>query len=201
MQLNWTKHPVVLITGANSGIGHSMVRSLLIDGYRVAAVVARWGRIEILVNAACRAVFAPLAARSLADLHAEMDVNLWGYVRLIQAVLPVMQQQGYGLIHNLSSGVGLTGFANLAGTGIHVTLMHPPLTRTPSAAPLGVPAQAMADPAVVGRRLARQIRSAGPVITPDLGTRLYLAMARRLPMQLGRLFSSLAARGRAAQAK
>lgn len=242
---------VVVITGANNGIGLHIARSLVGAGHRVAAldlagenldtlppdrllfcrcditsdeevrravsaVVARWGRIDILVNNACRAVFGPFANRSLPDLQAELDVNYFGAIRLIMAVLPHMRARGKGLIHNVSSGVGMTGFHSLSGYtaakgaiealsrtldlelaphGIRVTVMHPPLTNTRSASPLGLPAQAMADPAVVGRRLAAQIHSAGPVIVPDFATALYLYVARRFPGPVGRLFTRLARKG------
>lgn len=65
---------------------------------------------------------------------------------------------------------------------------HPPLTNTKSAAPLGVPTQAMADPAQVGRQLARKILSTKPVITPNFQTALYLFMVRRYPHAIGKLF-------------
>ncbi len=51
-----------------------------------------------------------------------------------------------------------------------MNLIHPPLTNTKSAAPLGVPVQIMADPAVVGRKLAKKIRNTGPIVAPDFAT-------------------------------
>jgi hypothetical protein len=74
--------------------------------------------------------------------------------------------------------------------------MHPPLTNTRSAAPLGIPPQAMADPEKVGRSLARQIRSTKPVIAADFRTALFLFFAYRYPLMLGKLFARLTARSR-----
>ena len=144
-------------------------------------------------------------------------MNYFGYVRTIAAVLPRMKTQGGGIIHNVGSGVGITGFPGIYGYvstkgaiealtrtlalelaryGICVNLVHPPLTNTRSAAPLGIPPQAMADPADVGRKLAKKILSTKPVITPDFKTAAYLFFARRYPDAVGRLFGKMAERAR-----
>ena len=62
----------------------------------------------------------------------------------------------------------------LAPCGIGVNLVHPPLTNTKSAAPLGIPPQAMADPAEVRRKLAKKILAAGcrSPRSPDRGPSL-----------------------------
>lgn len=74
--------------------------------------------------------------------------------------------------------------------------MHPPLTNTRSAAPLGIPPQAMAEPEKVGRNLARQIRSTKTVIVADFRTELFLFFAYRYPLRLGKLFARLSERAR-----
>ncbi|WP_276257616.1 SDR family NAD(P)-dependent oxidoreductase [Haloglomus litoreum] len=140
--------------------------------------------------------------RTLADTRREFEVNYFGYLRLIQAVLPHMREQGQGIIHNVSSGAGITGTPALSGyastkgaiealvrslrfelhdEGVHVTLMHPPLTNTRAGAALGYPGSVMQDPADVGRKLARRIDSTDAVIYADLGTRIGLFLAHRLP--------------------
>jgi NAD(P)-dependent dehydrogenase (short-subunit alcohol dehydrogenase family) len=75
--------------------------------------------------------------------------------------------------------------------GICVNLMHPPLTNTKSASPLGVPSQAMDNPARVGRNLAKRIMSTKSVIASDFRTAIYLFFAYRYPEVLGRLFAKL----------
>jgi len=241
---------VVIVTGANSGIGFAITKTLLEAGYNAAGidlqigqlsslkstysdtllpltcditdpmqveqavnqVIDRWERVDILVNNACLAYYTPLEERTVEDIRREVEVNLFGALNMIRAVLPVMKKHGDGIIHNLSSGVGLTGFVGMTGYtaskgaieslsrtlalefepyGISVTIMHPPLTNTPSASGLGVPAQMMARAADVGRNLARKIERRKPVITSDFQTALFIFMARLFSRGLGRLFSRL----------
>jgi len=145
----------------------------------------------------------------------EFEVNYFGYVRMIAAILPHMKAQGKGIIHNVSSGVGITGFPGLYGYastkgaiealsrtlslefsrfGIRVSTMHPPLTQTKSASPLGIPSETMANPSDVGKKLAKKILSTKSTITPNLQTSLFLFIARRYPNAIGKLFSNIAQR-------
>lgn len=246
-----TGNLVVIITGANNGIGFHMASSLLKERYRVAvfdlsgenlmemqnryprhllfcqcdvtseadikaateSVLQKWDSIDILVNNACKAIFSPFETKALEQTRREFEVNYFGYVRMIAAVLPHMKARGKGIVHNVSSGVGITGFPGLYGYastkgaievltktlslelsrfGISVSTMHPPLTNTKSAGPLGIPTEAMADPSEVGRKLAKKILSTKPTITPDLQTSVYLFIARRYPYATGKLFSKMA---------
>ena len=250
---------IVIITGANNGIGFHLTQTLLEDGYCAAAldlstenlnalqathpdtllavqcdvtddiqvkaaadtVLSRWGQIDILVNNACLAIFKPFEQKTVEETRQEFEVNYFGYLRMINAVLPHMKARGSGLIHNVSSGVGITGFPGLCGYtstkgpiesltrtlalefaryGIHINLMHPPLTRTKSASPLGIPVEVMDDPSRVGRNLAKQIQSTRPVITSDFRTALYVFLAYRYPEAIGGLFAKLTEDARKKQA-
>jgi len=183
----------------------------------VEAVLQQWGRADILVSTAAVAVFGPFEGRAIEQIRREFDVNYFGYVNAIRAVLPHMKARGRGIIHNVSSGVALTGFPGLSGYvstkgaveglsralslesepyGIAVTVMHPPLTNTRAARPLGVPPRAMADPADVGRRLAKRIQSTRAVITPGLGAACGLFLMRHCPTLMGKLLTRLACRSR-----
>ena len=134
-------------------------------------IITQWGGVDVLVNNACLALYALFEKRSMDDIRREFEVNYYGYLNLIRAVLPVMKKQRHGVVHNVSSGVGFTGMPGMIGytstkgaiesmtrtlaleyakQGIAFNVMHPPLTRTKSAAPFGVPAEMMADPEVVG---------------------------------------------------
>jgi len=76
----------------------------------VEQVVARFGRIDILVNDAAynKAIpFPDLAALTDDVWDRILAVNLTGPARLIRAVAPVMRAQGCGRIVNISSVAGL----------------------------------------------------------------------------------------------
>jgi NAD(P)-dependent dehydrogenase (short-subunit alcohol dehydrogenase family) len=177
------------------------------------AIADKWGQIDVLVNNACVAVFKSFEQRRIEETRNEFEVNYFGCLNTISAVLPYMKAKGEGIIHNLSSGVGITGFPGIYGYastkgaieamtrtlhlefrkyGITVNIMHPPLTNTKSASPLGIPPQAMSDPRKVGRNLAKKILSKNAIIPSDFQTALYLFIAYRYPLALGKLFAKLA---------
>jgi NAD(P)-dependent dehydrogenase (short-subunit alcohol dehydrogenase family) len=179
-----------------------------------------WGGVDILINNACLALFTPFSDRGPDDIRREFEVNYFGYVNMIAEVLPIMRRERVGVIHNMSSGVGFTGMPGmtgytstkgaiesltrtlaleLAGEGIVVNVMHPPLTRTQSASGFGVPAEMMADPEKVGRRLARKVGSHSPYITPDLTTAVGLFGNRHFPVMMGKFLSRMARRAQTEQ--
>lgn len=247
---------VVIVTGAEAGIGFAMVENLLASAeYLVAALdlsvsnisrlhgdypdqliidtcdvtdskaaeravaktVARWGKVDVLVNNACLALFGDFEDRDIAEIRAEFEVNYFGTINMIHAVLPLMKKAGRGVIHNVSSGVGITGFPGIAGyasskgaiealtrtlaielapLGITVNLMHPPLTRTKSSAPLGVPGQFMEAPEQVGKLLAAKVGSKRGVITTDLKTAAGLWVSRHFPGPVGRMLARMTKKAR-----
>jgi NAD(P)-dependent dehydrogenase (short-subunit alcohol dehydrogenase family) len=72
----------------------------------VAAVEQEHGAVGTLVNNAGYAVSGAIEAVSLDAVRREFDTNVFGYVRMIQVVMPGMRRRGTGTIVNLSSVAG-----------------------------------------------------------------------------------------------
>ena len=111
----------------------------------------RFGRIDILVNNAGQAVAGAVANMSPTDFRKVIDLNVFGMLYALQAVVPKMRHGGGGLIINVSSMVsrlhipGLGGYAaskaalnmlsdtargELAAENIRVITMYPRVTTT-----------------------------------------------------------------------
>jgi len=75
----------------------------------VAATLARFGRIDVLVNNAGITRDARLQKMTLEQFDAVVDVNLRGVFHCAQAVADAMVKQGSGCILNASSVVGIYG--------------------------------------------------------------------------------------------
>lgn len=66
-----------------------------------------YGRIDVIVNNAGVMPLSPLASLKVDEWNRMIDVNIRGVLHGIAAVLPCMQEQGYGQIINISSIGGL----------------------------------------------------------------------------------------------
>jgi NAD(P)-dependent dehydrogenase (short-subunit alcohol dehydrogenase family) len=69
----------------------------------VEQIIARYGRIDVLVNAAGYGAYGAIEDVSMEAAHRQFEVNVFGYARTIQAVLPHMRQQRSGKIVNITS--------------------------------------------------------------------------------------------------
>jgi short-subunit dehydrogenase len=67
-------------------------------------------RIDILVNNAGFGLFGALEDLLITDIKKQFETNLFGAIRTIQQVLPVMRNQRSGIIVNISSLAGYIGF-------------------------------------------------------------------------------------------
>ena len=70
------------------------------------AALKRFGRIDILVNNAGFGLNDSVEKMNMADLRSMFETNLFGTIECIQAVAPIMRQQGGGDIINISSVSG-----------------------------------------------------------------------------------------------
>ena len=117
----------------------------------VAKVLELAGGIDLLVNNAGIGLLGGAEESSSAQAQALFDVNVFGVLRVTNAVLPTMRRQGKGRIINMSSILGLIpspynalysatkhaveGYSEsldheVRTYGIRVTLVEPGLTRT-----------------------------------------------------------------------
>ncbi len=76
----------------------------------VAQAHAHFGRLDVVVNNAGYSLMGTIEEGSEDDVRAEFDANYFGTLRVIQASLPLLRQQGSGHILGVSSGVGLVAF-------------------------------------------------------------------------------------------
>lgn len=112
----------------------------------VAAGLARFGRIDALVNNAGFGLFGVFEATPRAKIQEQFDVNLFGLMDVTRALLPHFRANRSGVIVNVGSGAGvftlpmislycaskfaLEGFSEslsyeLAGLGIRVKIVEP----------------------------------------------------------------------------
>ncbi len=73
----------------------------------IAAGIAEFGGIDVLVNNAGFGAFGPLEATPIDIIRRQFDVNVFGVLETIQAILPHFRSRGAGTIVNVSSTSGL----------------------------------------------------------------------------------------------
>lgn len=131
------RRPVVLVTGASSGIGAAAAGLLASLGHTVVGasrsgrvppgvtgleldvdedasvaagverVLAEHGRLDVLVNSAGYGLSGPVESTTLDEARAQIETNFWGTVRVTLAALPALREAASGLIVNVSSLAGV----------------------------------------------------------------------------------------------
>ncbi len=117
----------------------------------VSKALEYFGSIDVLINNAGVCMTGPIEHTTLSDWHRVMDVNVWGYIHTIHALLPHFLQRGTGTIVNVGSIGGklplpemtvyctskyaVTGLTEtlrleLKPKGIHVSAVHPSATNS-----------------------------------------------------------------------
>lgn len=68
------------------------------------------GTIDVLVNNAGYGLLGPLEELSIQEFKEQFEANVFGVIRVIQEILPIMRKQRHGTIVNISSVAGRIGF-------------------------------------------------------------------------------------------
>lgn len=187
----------------------------------VAQTMATWGGVDVLVNSAGSGLYAPLAEASDEAMRHLMDVNYFGALNCVQAVVPHMRPQGRGTIINVSSIVGkhitpyqgaycATKYALIAASdalrvelepfGIHVLTVLTGVTRTEFQAHavrerVEPPSRAGlrgVGPEKVGRAIVKAIKQDGPEdVYVTLFDRSYVTFATTFPRLTDRILMYL----------
>ena len=77
-------------------------------------IISEAGRIDVLVNNVGYSLGGALEDLSMEEIKSQYETNLFGLIRVIQAVLPTMRKQRSGRILNISSGTGIFGFPGIS---------------------------------------------------------------------------------------
>lgn len=176
-----------------------------------AAVLDRFGRVDLLINNAGQGLFRAWSETSAADWERLLAVNLLGAVRVTEAFLPSMLARRSGRVVNVASVAGLSGYPEqsaycaskhallgwsralsreLQGTGVQVSAVCPGVVRTGFFAAAGAPdffqrySRAPMEPdAAASAILSAAVRGGEAVLSPAA----LIAWARgagRVPLDL-----------------
>ncbi|MBC8072273.1 MAG: SDR family NAD(P)-dependent oxidoreductase [Deltaproteobacteria bacterium] len=80
----------------------------------IKAAVARFGRIDVLINNAGYGIVGAAEETPEVELRAQMETNFFGAVAVTQAALPILRSQKSGAIVNMSSLGGQLSFAGFS---------------------------------------------------------------------------------------
>jgi NAD(P)-dependent dehydrogenase (short-subunit alcohol dehydrogenase family) len=179
----------------------------------VEEVIERFGRIDVLVNNAGIGAAAAAEESSTDQAKDIFEVNVFGVIRMTNAVLPHMRSQGAGRIINVSSVLGLIpapfmavyaatkhsveGFSEsvdheVREHGVRVLLVEPGYTKSQFEANSIAPDQPLASYAarrqVAGRVLSAAMRDADdPAVVADVVVKAATSKNPKLRYPAGKL--------------
>lgn len=178
----------------------------------VTEIINHFSTIDIAIHNACLCTFGQEIDTDFDVYQKVFDVNYYGGLRLAKCILPHMRSRKSGKVIFTSSGVGVTGFIGISPyasskaaletlakclnlkyskDNVSFHIIHPPLTRTKSAAPLPVPKEFMSDPQKVGYGLVKHIMSKRFIICHSFGQKLQTLACYLFPIKMGQLLSKM----------
>ena len=102
------RRPEELETLVNSVGAHTKLTPVRLDvtSDEDVSAAAALGRVDVLLNNACVAVYGGGLKAGLEEIRRELEINYLGALRLVRAFVPAMVEHGDGLIVNVSSILG-----------------------------------------------------------------------------------------------
>jgi NAD(P)-dependent dehydrogenase (short-subunit alcohol dehydrogenase family) len=143
------------------------------------------GRIDVLVNNAGYALFGALEDLSMDEIKAQLETNLFGAIRVMKAVLPIMRKKQGGTIVNVSSIGGRISFplssayhgTKFALEGVSESLRY-------ETQPFGIKV-VLIEPGVIGSNFLRNAKLAQMALEP---TSPYAPMVQTLQKASTRIY-------------